>query len=96
MADSFLKRLRGLMFKAELKESQALIFFNAPSMHTFFMRFPIDIIFLDKDRRVIKKYLALKPFRIANCFSSAITIELPAYRSTKVSLDLGDVLEFVA
>jgi uncharacterized membrane protein (UPF0127 family) len=46
-ADSFSRKLFGLVFSAPLKESEGLLIDNCNSVHTFWMRYPIDILFLD-------------------------------------------------
>ena len=93
VADSFLKRLRGLMFKKSIGEDEALIFYKAASIHTFFMRFPIDIIFLNKESKVIKICPNLKPWKMVFCLKSAITIEFQANKASINSLKIGDTLE---
>jgi len=74
-ANTFFKRLFGLMFKKNISEQEALVFYNAPSIHTFFMRFAIDIIFLDNDMRIIRICEGLKPFRVVFCKGVFCTIE---------------------
>jgi len=94
IASSFFSRLRGLMFKKSLNEQNALIFINAPSIHTFFMRFPIDILFLDKGMRIIRICQSIYPGRCVFCLNSAFTIEFPAFRLEKLNVEIGDILEF--
>ncbi len=72
---------------------EALLFYHTPSIHTFFMKFAIDIVFLDKNMKVIKIYQNLKPCRFAGTLSSMLTIELPANKVFETSLKLGDILE---
>ena len=93
MADTFLRRLVGLMFKKSISSGYALIFRNATSIHTFFMRFPIDIVFLDKDNQIIRICEALKPWRMVLCSRSKTTIELPAHKTSENSLKIGDFLQ---
>ncbi len=96
VASSFGLRLKGLMFREEIDDSEALIFHNTPSIHTCFMRFAIDVVFLDKTNKVIKIAEAVLPWKIVSCRGSKLTIELPANRAAKRSLKLGDSLEMVA
>ena len=93
IATSFGLRLKGLMFDRSLDESQALIFYNAPAIHTCFMRFAIDIVFLDKENRVIRICEAIKPWKMVFCPSSKLVIELPANRASRRSLKIGDKLD---
>lgn len=55
IADTFLKRLLGLMFRPELPEGKALILDPCSGIHTWFMRFPIDVVYLDRNNMVLKK-----------------------------------------
>ena len=95
VAKSFWSRLKGLMFRSGMGENEGLIFYDAPSIHTFFMRFPIDVVFMDRQQRVVKISRALKPWRITSCFGSSLTLEIPANRSSAVSMESGDELEVV-
>ena len=61
-AKSFKERLLGLMFKKDIKEG--LLFNNCRSIHTFFMKEPIDIICTDKKDNIIKTYKSVKPNKI--------------------------------
>lgn len=96
VAKTFLQRLKGLMFKKNIDKDEALIFYSAESIHMFFMQFPIDVVFLDKNMRVIKICTALKPWSMTACFSSKITIELPARKASDTNTTVGDILEFIS
>ena len=96
VADNFLLRLIGLMFRKDMAQDEALIFYKASSIHTCFMRFAIDIVFLDKNNQIIRICPVLKPWRFVICSNSYITIELPASRSLENSLKVGDFLQIVA
>jgi len=74
-ATTLFQRLLGLMFKKGISEEEALIFYHAPSIHTFFMRFPIDVIFLDRNMRVIRICRELKPARLVFCKGAFCTVE---------------------
>jgi uncharacterized membrane protein (UPF0127 family) len=92
----FFQRALGLMFRKSMDSEEALIFYSAESIHMFFMKFPIDVVFLDKNMRIIKICAALKPWRMAACLSSRITIELAADKARETNTDVGDVIEFVS
>jgi len=64
-AESFWARLVGLMGRRGLEEGEGLLIAPCSSVQTFFMRFPIDVIFLDREGRVVKVAPALVPFRVA-------------------------------
>ena len=93
LADNFFSRLVGFMFRKNIDKDEAIIFYNAPSIHTFFMYVPIDIVFLDKNMRVIKTK-TLKPLRLAFCKNSFVTIELKENKVSETSTEKGDLIEF--
>ena len=62
VAQSFTERFKGLMFVPKQKAFKLLIK-NCNSIHTCFMRFNIDVYCLDKDFKVVKKYINVRPFR---------------------------------
>lgn len=79
IADTPFQRMQGLLGKKEFKEGQALIIRPCNSIHTFFMRFAIDVIFADSNNKVIKTIASLKPWRFSGVYISAkFCIELPA------------------
>ena len=65
MADSFLGRLRGLLGRDGLAQGEGLILEGCAAVHTAFMRFPLDLCFLDRDSRVVKVVRSLPPWRAA-------------------------------
>lgn len=95
VADNFFLRLKGLMFKRSMADSAALLFYHTYSIHTFFMRFPLDIVFLNKKMQVVKFYEALSPGKIVFCFFSYLVVELPPHKISRKNLEIGDVLELV-
>lgn len=79
LADTSLKRIIGLLGKTGLKEKEALVILPCKQVHTFFMRFSIDILFLDKENKVIAALSNFKPCRVTPLyFSALLAIELPA------------------
>ena len=92
-ARSFFERLRGLMFKDSIADNDALFFYNAPSIHTFFMRFPIDILFLDKHMKIIKVHPAVGPGKLSCCRGAFCTIECAAGLCESKNIKPGDVIK---
>jgi uncharacterized membrane protein (UPF0127 family) len=93
VADTLFKRIKGLLGKRTFQQGQALIIEPCSSIHTFFMRFSIDVLFVDKNNRVIKAISAFPPFRFSNIyFSSAFVIELPSGTINSTSTSEGDPL----
>ena len=64
VADTFLKRLKGLLGKNTLPASECLWIKDCPSVHTFFMRFSIDVVFVDKSLKVTNIHKNLNPWRM--------------------------------
>jgi uncharacterized membrane protein (UPF0127 family) len=78
VADSFFLSLRGLIGRARLETGYGLWIVPCQSVHTFWMRFPIDVVFLDKHYRIIHLVENLKPHRVSKHLSKANSvIELP-------------------
>ncbi len=96
VADSFLKRLQGLMFKSELKIDEGLLISPCNSIHMMFMRFPIDAIFLDAEKRIVALYKNLSPwFGITKIHSNAsMVLELTSGIIDTKSLVVNDQLSF--
>ncbi len=78
VAESPLARLKGLLGRAALAESEGILLRPASSIHTAFMRFPIDAVFLDGGLRVVGVVPGLKPWRVAGCRGARAVLELPA------------------
>ena len=79
MNKTFFSRLIGLMFKKNLPASSGIILKPCTQIHTCFMRFNIDVIFLDKDLKVVHIIENMKPWRISPLLLRArYTVELPA------------------
>ena len=65
---------------------------RAGSVHMFFMRFPIDVVFLDRDRRVVGVRRGLKPWRVAGARRAVAALELPAGAAAEAGVEEGQVL----
>ena len=83
------------MFRTSIAREEALIFRNVNSIHMFFMRFPIDVLYLDKANKVLKVKHNLKPWRMSSCMRARATIELPAKKAGETATEPGDILEFI-
>src|SRR6266542_193731 len=71
-------RMKGLLGRRSLPPGQGLLLQPAGSIHTFFMRFPIDAVFLDGDRRVLRVASGVRPWRAAAAKHSRAVLELAA------------------
>lgn len=95
IANSFDERLVGLMFKKEMSELDGLLITPCNSIHTFFMRFNIDVYFLDKNNKVIKIIKKLKPWRITGIYFKAIKVLELRENFLEQEVNIGDKLEVV-
>ena len=83
------ERMRGLLFRSKLKSMQALWIEPCPSVHTFGMKYSIDVIFLDKAGTVLKIVDDLKPRRMAMCKDAIVSLELLAGDAKKSQIQTG-------
>ena len=88
VADHLPQRLVGLLSRASLSPGEALLFPRCNSIHTWFMRFPIDVVFV-KGGCVVKVVPSLGPFRLAWAGEADTVIELPAGMAAKTSTEAG-------
>ncbi|HYA00350.1 MAG TPA: DUF192 domain-containing protein [Candidatus Binatia bacterium] len=96
VAGSFLSRFRGLMGRRELPAGEALCLQDCGSIHMFFMRFPIDVAFVNADGRILHACHSIRPWRISrHVFGSKAALELPAGTLHRLGLARGSVLKLV-
>ena len=94
VADTSLTRLFGLLPKRGLDAGEGLWIKPSSGVHTFFMRFTIDVIGLDKHRRVIKLWSDLVPYRVTSVSTKiASVIELPAGTIRACHVQVGDLMK---
>jgi uncharacterized protein len=93
VADTSLSRLKGLLGRRELPAGEGLLLRPASSVHTFFMRFPIDVVFLDRELRVLGLATNLKPWRAAARRGARAVLELPAGECDRRGIRPGDRLQ---
>jgi uncharacterized membrane protein (UPF0127 family) len=96
VADSTTRRLRGLLGKGDLPSGQGILLRPAWSIHTAFMRFPIDVVFLDADQVVVKIVPRLPAFKTASCRGAREVVELRAGECDRRGLSLGDRVAWAA
>jgi uncharacterized membrane protein (UPF0127 family) len=92
VAASPVSRLRGLLGRSELRSGEGLLLRPASAIHTFFMRFPIDAVFLDRDWRIVGIADDVRPWRTAGRRGAKAVLELPAGESARRGLRPGDLL----
>jgi uncharacterized protein len=89
-----LQRMRGLLGRKELESGAGLLLPRTSSIHTFFMAFPIDAVFLDRDLRVRSVVPSVKPFRLLWRRGSRSVLELRSGESARVALKEGSRLSW--
>jgi uncharacterized membrane protein (UPF0127 family) len=92
VARSFASRFLGLMGRKHLPPGRGLLFPGASSVHTHFMRFPIDVVFLDDALCVVSIATRLRPWRFASAKGASSVLELAAGECERIGLAVGDVL----
>lgn len=94
LADGFFGRLRGLVGISGQRQA-GMWLIPCTSVHTIGMRFPIDVVFLDRRGMVRKIDVAVRPFRVRRAVRSTYSVlELPAGYTRRVQLRVGDLLSF--
>src|SRR5436190_21487375 len=88
-------RNRGLLGRDHLAPSHALVLAPCFSIHTGFMRFPIDVIFVKRAGRIVKICPAVPAWRMRVGWGAYAAIELPAGTMAQTRLKAGDILELV-
>lgn len=95
MAESMFSRMKGLMFSNSLPGCDGFLIKPCNSIHTFFMLYSLDVIFLDKNFKIVKVIYNLVPWRMTLIyFKSYQVLEMQAGTLIK-NLNIGDQLEVV-
>jgi len=87
-----LRRMRGLLGRASLPAGEGILLRPAGSIHTFFMRFPIDVVFLDGEDVVVGIEPELAPWRTAGRRGAKKVVELASGECGRRGVELGDRL----
>lgn len=93
LADTALTRMRGLLGRSELPKGEGILLRPAASVHTAFMRFAIDVVFLDADQRVLKVAANLMPWKAAASRGAKAVVELPAGEAERRRIQIGEQLQ---
>jgi uncharacterized membrane protein (UPF0127 family) len=93
IADRPLQRMRGLLGLGALQVGDGLLLKPAPSVHTAFMRFPIDVVFASRELHVLKLVESMRPWRTAAARRAHVVLELSAGEIGRRGVQIGDVLE---
>ncbi|MCX5714888.1 MAG: DUF192 domain-containing protein [Candidatus Omnitrophica bacterium] len=95
IADTPLSRTKGLLGRKGLLPQEALVLKPCNSIHTLFMQFPIDVLFVDREFKVVAAIPALKPYRLSKIyFSASFAIEFSTGIIASSRTSFGDTLCF--
>jgi uncharacterized membrane protein (UPF0127 family) len=93
VADDMFSRMKGLMFSEKLPDCDGFLITPCNSIHTFFMLYSLDLLFLDRDFKIVKAVYDLRPWRMSWIyFKSHQVLEMKA-GTLKKDLKTGDKLE---
>lgn len=95
VADSFFKRLKGLLGTKELPAGEALLIRPCNAIHMFGMRYALDIAFVSRENRILQTIRALQPGQMAKFSQAAYVLELPCGALDASGTEPGDVLQIV-
>ena len=90
VADTMFRRMRGLLFRRSVGSDSGVVLRPSFSIHTAFIQFPIDVVFLDQDLRVLRIAASVSPFRAVSCRGSREVVELRAGECERRELAVGD------
>jgi uncharacterized membrane protein (UPF0127 family) len=93
VADRGAKRRRGLLGRKELSAGEGLWILPCEAVHTFGMQFPIDLIYLDHNKRVAKVRSSVRPWRLSGCLYANSVLELASGTILRTRTRPGDILE---
>ena len=93
VADTSAKRRTGLLKHERLNAGEGLWIVPCESVHTFFMKFPIDLVYLDRKHKVKKVRHAVGPWKLSACLTAHSVLELPAGAVEKSGTLVGDEFE---
>jgi uncharacterized membrane protein (UPF0127 family) len=94
IANTAALRNKGLLKHTGLAPGEGLWIVPCSAVHTIGMKFPIDVMFLSKAKKVLKIRRAMKKWKMAVCFGARSVLELPAGRCDELQTRVGDQLEF--
>ena len=94
LADTSAKRRTGLLKHERLEAGSGLWIVPCESVHTFFMKFAIDLVYVDRKHRVRKVRYAVPPWRLSACLTAHSILELPPGTARRTGTEPGDELVF--
>lgn len=96
VADTFFKRLKGLMFTKELPDQSSLHIIPCSEIHTFNMKYSIDVLYLDVNNNILAINEELQSGKIGKRVKNAVSvIELPSGKIKKANIEVGQTVAFI-
>lgn len=92
IADNLWRRMRGLLGRARLDPGEGMLFRGESSIHSAFMRFRFDAVFMDRELRVVGLAEDIPPWRARSARGARNILELPAGEISRTGLAIGDQL----
>jgi uncharacterized membrane protein (UPF0127 family) len=96
VADTPLARMRGLLGRSGLEPGEGILLRPCGSVHTFFMRFPIDVVFCDRELRVLAVRPDVRPWRARMKRGARVAVELAAGEAARRGVEPGAALRTVS
>ena len=95
IANTLYSRAKGLLGKRDFRNPEAMVIKSCNAIHTFFMNFAIDILFVDKNNKIVGVEPNIKPWRLSHVYwLSRFVIELPVGTIEETKTSKGDELVF--
>ena len=95
VAETMLRRMRGLLGRSRLEQGQGLLLRPAPAIQTWFLGYPIDAVFLDRDLSVVMTREGMRPFRTASHHRARSVLQLAAGEIERNGIAVGERLRIV-
>jgi uncharacterized membrane protein (UPF0127 family) len=95
LADRALPRMRGLLGRRRLLRGEGVLLRPASAVHTWFMRFPIDVLFLDRELKIVAIRPGLRPWRAAAFMGAHAVLELSAGEAERRRLSVGEPIAVI-
>src|SRR5437764_1524259 len=92
MAVNVWTRTKGLLGRSRLDDDEGLWIQPTNSIHMFFMRFPIDVVYANAEGRVLKLVSGIRPWRVSACRGAKVALELPVGAIARSGVRVGDHL----
>lgn len=92
IAESLVARTRGLLGRSSLDPDEGLWIQPTGSIHMWFMRFPIDVVYANNEGRVLKLVHGIRPWRMSACRGAKVALELPVGAIDRAGIAIGDHL----